>query len=178
MIAEMVGREVGNYFTKMPSTATDQVLLSVRDLGVRGVFDGITFDLRRGEVLCMAGLIGARRTDVALALFGIQPATSGSITYKDQPLRPRSAHEAIAAGIAYVSEDRRKLGLAMDLPIRWNMTLATLGKYLRGAGRIDTAAEVRMAEDYRKRLNIRTPTLKLPSASWAATSKRSCWRNG
>ncbi|GAB1363878.1 sugar ABC transporter ATP-binding protein [Rhodobacter sp.] len=161
MIAEMVGREVGNYFTKMPSTATDQVLLSVRDLGVRGVFDGITFDLRRGEVLCMAGLIGARRTDVALALFGIQPATSGSITYKDQPLRPCSAHEAIAAGIAYVSEDRRKLGLAMDLPIRWNMTLATPGKYLRGAGRIDTAAEVRMAEDYRKRLNIRTPDVEI-----------------
>ncbi len=161
MIAEMVGREVGNYFTKMPSTATDQVILSVRDLGVRGVFDGITFDLRRGEVLCMAGLIGARRTDVALALFGIQPATSGSITYKDQPLRPRSAHEAIGAGIAYVSEDRRKLGLAMDLPIRWNMTLATLGKYLRGAGRIDTTAEVRMAEDYRKRLNIRTPDVEI-----------------
>ena len=160
MIAEMVGREVGNYFTKMPSTATDEVLLSVRDLGVRGVFDGLSFDLRRGEVLCMAGLIGARRTDVALALFGIQPATSGSVTYKCQPLRPRSAREAIDAGIAYVSEDRRKLGLAMELPIRWNMTLATLGKYLRGAGRIDTAAEERVAEDYRKRLNIRTPDVE------------------
>ena len=161
MISEMVGREVGNYFAKMPSTATDEVMLSVQGLGLAGVFDGISFDLRRGEVLCMAGLIGARRTDVALSLFGIHPATSGSVAYKGQPLRVKSAREAIDAGIAYVSEDRRKLGLAMDLPIRWNMTLVTLRKYLGGLGQIDTSAEKRTAEDYRKRLNIRTPDTEI-----------------
>ena len=73
LIADMVGREVGNFFRKAPSTATAEVVLSVRDLGVDGVFQGITFDLHRGEVLAMAGLIGARRTDVGLALFGIRP---------------------------------------------------------------------------------------------------------
>lgn len=162
MIAEMVGRAVGNYFTKMPSTATDEVLLSVRNLGAAGVFEGISFDLRRGEVLCMAGLIGARRTDVALALFGIHPASVGEVTYKGQPLKPVSSRDAIAAGIAYVSEDRRKLGLAMELPIRWNITLATLRKYLSGAGMIDTGAERHTAEDFRKRLNIRTPDVEIP----------------
>jgi rhamnose transport system ATP-binding protein len=161
MIADMVGREVGNYFTKMPSTATDETLLSVRDLAVKGVFEGISFDVRRGEILAMAGLIGARRTDVGLALFGVAPATRGEVMFKGRPLKPRTAKDAIDAGIAYVSEDRRKLGLAMELPIRWNMTLATLRTFLRGPGLVDTGAERRMAEDYRKRLNIRTPDVEI-----------------
>ena len=161
MIAEMVGREVGNYFTKMASTARDEVLLKVEGLGVAGVFDGVSFDLRRGEVLAMAGLIGARRTDVALALFGILRATSGTVTYKGKPLIVRSPGEAIAAGIAYVSEDRRKLGLAMALPMRWNVSLATLKRYLSKLGLIDVAAEVDTALAFRKRLNIRTPDVEM-----------------
>ena len=161
MIAEMVGREVGNYFTKMTSTAQDEVLLKVEGLGVAGVFDGVSFDLRRGEVLAMAGLIGARRTDVALALFGIHRATAGTVTYKGKPLAFSSPRDAIAAGIAYVSEDRRKLGLAMALPIRWNVSLATLKRYLSPMGLIDVAAETDTALAFRKRLNIRTPDVEM-----------------
>lgn len=162
MIAEMVGREVGNYFNKMPSTSTDEVLLSAQGLAVQGVFEGINFDLRRGEILAMAGLIGARRTDVALALFGISKTTSGTITYKGKPLRISSSRDAISAGIAYVSEDRRKLGLAMALPIRWNISLATLQKFLSPLGLIDTAAERDTAVAFQKRLNIRTPNVDTP----------------
>ena len=161
MIAEMVGREVGNYFTKMTSTAQDEVLLKVEGLGVAGVFDGVSFDLRRGEVLAMAGLIGARRTDVALALFGIHRATAGTVTYKGKPLAISSPRDAIAAGIAYVSEDRRKLGLAMALPIRWNVSLAMLKRYLSPMGLIDVAAETDTALAFRKRLNIRTPDVEM-----------------
>jgi rhamnose transport system ATP-binding protein len=161
MVAEMVGREVGNYFTKMPSVARDEVLLSVKNLGVAGVFDGIEFDLRRGEILCMAGLIGARRTDVALALFGIHKATTGTVHYKGQPLHITAPRDAINAGIAYVSEDRRKLGLAMALPIRWNISLATLSRYLSPLGLIDTSAERETANDFRKLLNIRTPDVEM-----------------
>ena len=161
LIADMVGREVGNYFTKMPSTAKDEVLLRVQGLGVAGVFDDVSFDLRRGEVLAMAGLIGARRTDVALTLFGILRATSGQVSYKGRPLTLRSPADAIAAGIAYVSEDRRKLGLAMALPIRWNISLATLKRYLSRLGLIDVGAETDMALSFRKRLNIRTPDVEM-----------------
>ena len=161
LIADMVGREVGNYFTKMPSTAQDEVLLRVQGLGVAGVFDDVSFDLRRGEVVAMAGLIGARRTDVALTLFGILRATSGQVIYKGRPLTLRSPADAIAAGIAYVSEDRRKLGLAMALPIRWNVSLATLRRYLSRLGLIDVAAETDTALSFRKRLNIRTPDVEM-----------------
>jgi rhamnose transport system ATP-binding protein len=161
LVAEMVGREVGNYFTKMPSTARDEVLLSVDGLGVAGVFDGVSFELHRGEILAMAGLIGARRTDVALALFGITRATEGRVRYKGAPLTVTSPRDAINAGIAYVSEDRRKLGLAMALPIRWNMTLATLGRYLTRFGLVDVKAERKTANDFRSLLNIRTPDVDM-----------------
>ena len=159
LIADMVGREVGNFFRKAPSTATPDVMLSVRNLAVAGTFQGITFDLHRGEVLAMAGLIGARRTDVGLALFGITPATSGTIAYKRVEVRMTSPAQAIAAGIAYVSEDRRKLGLAMPMAVRENVTLATLAKVLTPAGLIARQRERAVAEAYRKRLNIRTESV-------------------
>lgn len=161
MIADMVGREVGNYFAKAPSQTRDEVILSVQGLAYKDVFSGVSFDLHRGEVLCMAGLIGARRTDVALSLFGIHPPTGGSVTYKGQPFHARGPADAIAAGIAYVSEDRRKLGLAMPLPIRANVTLATLGKILSPLGLIDRGRERAVAESHRQRLNIRTPHVEL-----------------
>ena len=161
LISEMVGRAVGNYFTKMGSTAQSEILLKVDGLGVAGIFDGISFELRRGEVVAMAGLIGARRTDVALALFGILKATAGSVTYKGRPMKVTSPRDAIAAGIAYVSEDRRKLGLAMALPIRWNVSLATLKRYLSRLGLIDVAAETATALAFRQRLNIRTPDVEM-----------------
>ena len=161
LIADMVGRSVGNYFTKMPSVARPEVMLSVRDLARTGVFEGISFDLHRGEVLCMAGLIGARRTDVALALFGIPPATSGEISYKGAAVRITSPAQAIQMGIAYVSEDRRKLGLAMPLPIRSNISLATLATYLSPLGLIDRARERTTAMAYRERLNIRAPDVEM-----------------
>ncbi|MCC5973295.1 MAG: sugar ABC transporter ATP-binding protein [Rubellimicrobium sp.] len=164
LIADMVGREVGNFYAKAPSQTRDEVLLSVRDLAVEEVFSGVSFDLHRGEVLCMAGLIGARRTDVALALFGIRPPTGGEVVYKGQPYRPRDAAQAIAAGIAYVSEDRRKLGLAMPMPIRANVTLATLGKVLSPLGLVRLGQERAVAESHRKRLNIRTPHVELAVA--------------
>ena len=160
MIGEMVGREVGNYFTKAPSHTRPEVMLSVQNLGCADAFEGISLDLHAGEVLCMAGLVGARRTDVALSLFGIHPATSGQVAWLGQPFRATSPAQAIEAGIAYVSEDRRKLGLAMPMAIRANITLATLNAILSRLGLIDRAAEQGIAESFRKKLNIRTPDVE------------------
>ena len=157
MIADMVGRAVGNFHAKAPSTAREEVLLSVTDLECGDVFRGVSFDLHRGEVLAFAGLIGARRTDVALSLFGIRPATGGRVRYKGQDVRFGRPAEAIAAGMAYVSEDRRKLGLAMPLPVYANISLATLAKLMSPAGIIDRRREREIAQAYAKRLNIRTP---------------------
>lgn len=161
MIAEMVGREVGNYFAKAPSHATDETILKVEDLALEGVYRGISFDLKNGEILCMSGLIGARRTDVALSLFGIHPASSGKITYKEQVVEITSARQAMAAGIAYVSEDRRKFGLAMPMSIRENLTLATLATFISPRGIIDRRKEAEITNAFRERLNIRTPDIEI-----------------
>ena len=165
MIAEMVGREVGNFFAKAPSTAQPEVVLSVQDLTVDGVFDGVGFDLHRGEILCMAGLVGARRTDVALSIFGIRPATGGTIRLDGEEIRISSPRQAMSNGIAYVSEDRRKLGLAMEMPIRANITLATLGEFLSRLGILDRTREVSTAEAFRQRLNIRTPNVEIEAGT-------------
>ncbi|WP_150525983.1 sugar ABC transporter ATP-binding protein [Roseibium sediminis] len=161
MIAEMVGRDVGNYFAKIPGTATDTVALKVRNLAVDDVFEGVNFDLHKGEVLCFSGLVGARRTDVALALFGVKPATRGTIEVNGTAVEIRHPKQAMDIGIAYVSEDRRKLGLAMPMSIQSNTSLATLGKFLRRFGLLDRAEERNVAEAFRKRLNIRTPNVDI-----------------
>ena len=165
MIAEMVGREVGNYFTKSASTATSEPMLEVEGLTLDGTFEDISFDLHRGEILCMAGLVGARRTDVALSIFGIEPATGGTICVKGQQMSITRPRQAMDAGIAYVSEDRRKLGLAMPMAIRANTTVATLDDFLSRWGILDRAKERATAEEFRQRLNIRTPNVDLAAGT-------------
>ncbi len=162
MIAEMVGRDVGNYLNKAPSTAQDEVALQITNLTQSGVFEDIDFTLHRGEVICMAGLVGARRTDVALSIFGVEPATSGTIRVFGQDHQITHPRQAMDAGIAYVSEDRRKLGLAMPMPIRANISVATLGGFLNRWGILNQDAEREVAENYRTRLNIRTPDVEIP----------------
>ena len=162
-IADMVGREID--LTKArTSCARDEVVLSVADLGRRGVFEGVSFDLHRGEVLGFAGLIGAGRTDVGLALFGIEPATSGTIAVAGNPVTVRTARDGMKLGIAYVSEDRRQLGLVLPISIFANITLPVLRRYLNRLGLVRTGLERRTADAFRERLAIRTPSVDLEVA--------------
>ena len=121
----------------------------------------MTFDLHRGEVLGFAGLIGAGRTDVGLALFGIAPATAGTIVLNGKPITIHSPREGMALGIAYVSEDRRQLGLSMPMSIAANISLPVLRRYLNRFGLIRTAMERATAEIFRQRLSIRTSSVDL-----------------
>ncbi|MBP9185159.1 MAG: sugar ABC transporter ATP-binding protein, partial [Fuscovulum sp.] len=157
MVRDMVGRAMESFAVKAAANPHGAAMLSVRGLGRAGVFRGIDFDLHKGEVLCLAGLVGARRTDVALALFGIAPATEGQIALEGRPVTIRSPRAAMDLGLAYVSEDRRKLGLALSLPIFANISLASLRKLLGAFGLIDRRAETALAEAYRQQLAIKSP---------------------
>jgi rhamnose transport system ATP-binding protein len=162
-IADMVGREID--LTKARATAARKdLVLSVADLGRHGVFEGVTFDLRRGEVLGFAGLIGAGRTDVGLALFGIEPATSGTIVLHGKPVTIRSPRDGMNLGIAYVSEDRRQLGLVLPMSIFANITLPVLRRYLNRMGLVRTSLERRTAGHFGAKLAIRTPSVDLEVA--------------
>ncbi len=159
LIRDMVGREAGDYFAKSETEKGD-VLVSVKNLGREGAFSDVNFEVRRGEVLGFAGLVGSRRTDVGLALFGIEPADTGEIVFEGQSLIVKSPEQALKHGIAYLTEDRRQLGLTMPMSITSNISLPTLKKYLGGLGLIKHASETATAEDYRQRLSIRTPSVK------------------
>jgi rhamnose transport system ATP-binding protein len=157
-IREMVGRQVDEFFAH-EVREKGKLLLSVRNLHKDNVFSGINFDVHRGEILGFAGLIGAHRTDVGLALFGIAPANSGDIVLDGQNQTIRNPEQAMKLGIAYVTEDRRQLGLVMPLSITANISLPTLPNYLSRLGLIKTRSEHNTAEDYRKRLAIRSPNV-------------------
>lgn len=161
MVKDMVGRAINDFAVKQKANPHGENLLSVRQLGCAGVFTNVSFDLHKGEVLCFAGLVGSRRTDVGLALFGIAPATEGSINIAGRDVKLRTARDSMAEGIAYVSEDRRKMGLAMTMPLYANASLASLSKFLRRFGLIDRAAENAMAERYKKQLAIRAPNVNI-----------------
>jgi rhamnose transport system ATP-binding protein len=162
-IADMVGREI-DLTKSRTSAAREDLVLTVTNLGRQGVFEGVTFDLHRGEVLGFAGLIGAGRTDVGLALFGIEPATSGTVVLDGKPVTVRSPREGMNLGIAYVSEDRRQLGLVLPMAIFANITLPVLRRFLNRLGLVRTSLERRTADGFRTRLAIRAPSVDLEVA--------------
>jgi rhamnose transport system ATP-binding protein len=159
-IRDMVGRKVEDFFAKT-QTQRGELLLSVRNLAKEGVFSNVSFDVYRGEVFGLAGLVGARRTDVGLALFGIEPADAGEILFEGRAHTIRSPEQALQLGIAYMTEDRRQLGLTMPMTITSNITLPMLRQYVSSLGLINQSAERATAEDYRQQLSIRTPSVQV-----------------
>ena len=158
VIRDMVGREVTDFFAKSQSHK-GELILSVRDLGKGDTFQGVNFDIHRGEVLGFAGLIGSHRTDVGLALFGIEPADKGEIILEGKPQKIRDPQQALKLGIAYASEDRRQLGLTMPMSICSNITLPMLKKYLSPIGLVKRSAERETAEIFKNRLAIRAQSV-------------------
>ena len=163
-IRQMVGREVVEFYRRTQSNP-GEVILQVEQLGVEGAFEDVHFELRAGEVLGFAGLVGARRTDVGLALFGIAPADQGRILLDGQEVRIGSPHDAMRLGIAYATEDRRGHGLIFNQSITANITLPSLDRYLGRFGLIRTALERATAVDFRERLSIRAPSVDTPASS-------------
>lgn len=162
LVAEMVGRDMEGRFARVPSQARGHVALRVEGLGREGVFAGVSFHLEAGEIVCLAGLVGSRRTDVALALFGIAPATAGRIEIEGRPAAIRSPREAMALGLAYVSEDRRKLGLALSESIAANVTLPRIDSYANRWGWLDRRREMADAARFAAGMRIKAAGLSAP----------------
>lgn len=163
MIREMVGRKIEDFFAKT-SGQRGELLISVRDLSKENTFSQVSFDLYRGEILGFAGLVGSRRTDVGLALFGVEPADSGEIILHGKSEKILSPEQGLRLGIAYMSEDRRQIGLTMPMSITSNISLPMLHKHLSRFGLIQVRGEEATAEEYRDRLSIRTPSIRQPVA--------------
>ncbi len=161
LIHDMVGRKVEEFFAKSKGKRGDMIM-SVRNLSKERVFSGLNFDVYRGEVLGFAGLVGSRRTDVGLALFGVEPADSGEIIIGNKNVRISSAEQAMHLGIAYMTEDRRQIGLTLPMSITNNISLPMLRQYLSRVGLVKTDEEEATAKYYCERLSIRAPSIHQP----------------
>ncbi len=160
LIALMVGRDIDDLYPRRPSEPGEPVL-EVEGLTMPGVFEDITFTARAGEVVGLAGLMGAGRTEVLRAIAGADPYDSGSITVHGKRLPKRDVARAVAAGVGMVPEDRKSSGLVLDAPIVENLGYATL----RPTGRFglaDRAGQRRRGKDVAERLRIRLASLDQP----------------
>jgi rhamnose transport system ATP-binding protein len=155
LIRLMVGREVSSIFPP-PEGEPGAVALSIRNLScaLSGV-KNVTLDVRAGEIVGLAGLVGAGRTELARVLFGITPGDTGELWLGGQRIEIRSPAQAIAHGIAYVPEDRRRHGVILDLPITHNVTMA-LHRRLFPGGWLRLRAERKLAEQFIRDLGIKT----------------------
>jgi ribose transport system ATP-binding protein len=137
----MVGRDMSKLYPDKPAASSGETILAVQDFAVPGHVEHASFDLRHGEILGFGGLIGAGRTELFEGLIGLRSG-HGSVTLDRHPVHFRDARDAMAAGIVYISEDRKGKGLLLQQDLRVNLTLAALEKFGRGPF-IDVPAEDR-----------------------------------
>ncbi len=160
----MVGRDLSRFHARAASSS-ETGYFRVLNLRTRRYPEQATsFEVRRGEILAMAGLVGAGRSELAQAIFGVETALEGTILLDGKPIKILSARDAIANGIYLMSEDRRKTGLVLEMPIRENITLPALSTYA-SAGLIDRVAERRVAQDICGKLNIKAPSIEVAVAN-------------
>ena len=153
-IRYMVGREMETLFPKQ-STTIGETVLSVTNLSRAGAFQNVSFEVHAGEILGLAGLVGAGRTEVAQVLFGIDRPESGEIRLRGEVVQIDSPAKAMQLGIAYVPEDRLSQGLILEFPIRSNITSPIWQKISRWFGLLDFARERSLAQNFFQRLGIR-----------------------
>lgn len=160
IVTRMVGRSLEEKFPERTSRPTDEVIFYVKGLTRTGVFHDVNFELRRGEILGFAGLMGAGRTEVARAIFGADAFDAGTITFEGRELSIKSPQDAIEEGIAYLSEDRKSDGLAIKMSVAANTSLANMEEVSNRFGLIDFKKHDEVAQRYVDLLNVRTPSIK------------------
>ncbi|HEY1062291.1 MAG TPA: sugar ABC transporter ATP-binding protein [Daejeonella sp.] len=157
LISLMVGRELEELFSAS-STAQQEVILKVKNLNTKGKFSDINFEVYAGEVLGIAGLMGAGRTEIARAIFGLDSFESGEIMLKGKKLKIRSPKDAIREGIGYVSEDRKALGFIPELSVKQNISLSSILNYSK-AWFINEKKEEKASSKIAQQLNIKASGL-------------------
>ncbi|NLA57584.1 MAG: sugar ABC transporter ATP-binding protein [Firmicutes bacterium] len=160
IISMMVGKEIYETARSSQVDLDSEIILEVRNLNRGREIIDVNFELRRGEILGFAGLVGAGRTEVARAIFGADPVDSGEIYVHGQKVQIRSPHDAVRHGIGYLSEDRRRYGLLPTLDVSVNITAAALDSFTGIMGWLQRAQIQKVAQAQVDDLSIRTPSLE------------------
>jgi ribose transport system ATP-binding protein len=158
IISMMVGRSLTETKTDVPDLSSHDVVLEVRNLRRSNAIQDVSFKLRKGEILGFAGLMGAGRTEVARAIFGADPIDSGEIIVRGRSVTIRSPQDAVRLGIGYLSEDRKRFGLATGMDVAANIVMPCLSKFLSMNVFLKTRAIRETARSYIGRLRIKTPS--------------------
>ena len=165
MISMMVGREYSGGYTRMHymddnDYAKAKPLMEVKNLSVKGKVEDVSFTLYEGEVLGLAGLVGAGRSEVLQAVFGADPRVSGQVFVNGEELTRKNTSEAIKHGLGLVPEGRKTQGLYLKFSVEDNMTIVWLNSTLKSLGLINSKSEAEHAQAYRERLRVKTPSLE------------------
>jgi ribose transport system ATP-binding protein len=160
IIRMMVGRTIFEAAPEIPEQNGQEIVLEVRNLNRGRVLRDISFQLKRGEILGFAGLMGAGRTEVARAIFGADPVDSGEIYIQGKKVPVKSPSDAVRHGIGYLSEDRKRYGLTLRMDVESNVVLAAFRKFLRALGIVNYAQTRAAADQYVQTLNIKTPGIQ------------------
>ncbi|MEC0256229.1 sugar ABC transporter ATP-binding protein [Paenibacillus lautus] len=157
IISKMVGRQI--YETSKPerSAGERETVLEVKGLNQGRTLKDINFTLKKGEILGIAGLVGAGRTELARAIFGADRIQSGEIHVHGRKITIKGPHDAVRQGIGYLSEDRKRYGCVVDLDVKSNVAIASYGNFVRPGGWMSTARIRKQAEDMVERLKVKTP---------------------
>ncbi|MDR1307141.1 MAG: sugar ABC transporter ATP-binding protein [Treponema sp.] len=158
LITMMVGRDVKEMFPKTPCPIGD-VKLEVKNLSNRKYFTNVSFTVRRGEILGIAGLIGAGRTEVVETIFGMRPRSGGEVFIDGKKVEIKKPSDAIANGMAWLTEDRRGSGIFPMLAVQLNIAIATIPKFINKVGLIRESQLNKTCAEYVKKIQVKTPSL-------------------
>ena len=162
IIAKMVGRELSNLFPPLENVPSDEVMMKVEDftsIHPRS-FRHCSFELKKGEILGVAGLVGAQRTELMEGIFGLRAHTSGKVWIKGEEVNIKQPRDAIRKSVALLTEDRRATGILGVLSIADNVSIASLNKYLIGGIMLDDNKIEKLVQDNVAKLSIKTPSSK------------------
>lgn len=160
IISMMVGRTIYEASPEIPENGSQDIALEVRDLNRGDTLTEISFKIKKGEIVGFAGLMGAGRTEVARAIFGADPIDSGEIYVNGKKVTIRRPSDAVRHGIGYLSEDRKRYGLTLDMDVETNIVLAAFRRFLTRLGLVDKGKIRKASGDLVETLAIKTPSLQ------------------
>jgi ribose transport system ATP-binding protein len=160
IISMMVGRTLADVTPEPPEQPSQQIVLEAKGLNRGSAIRDVHLQVRKGEILGVAGLVGAGRTEVARAIFGADRLDSGEIALNGKPVRIKSPNDAVKHGIGYLSEDRKRYGLALGLDVETNTVLAAFRKFVALLGSVNAKKTRAAAQQHVRGLGIKTPSLR------------------
>ncbi len=159
IVRAMVGRQLESHFPSLPPVPADApVMLAVRNLSRPPMVNGVSFEVRAGEIVGLAGLVGAGRTDIVRSIAGADIPQNGEVSVQGKVLHLRGPRDGIASGLAFITEDRKAQGLVLGMTVRENITLPHLAQFVNRELLVDENKEESVSEKYIEELRIRTPS--------------------